>query len=94
MSPPDSTLSMQRQQKVAAGMNNPARIVLIRHGETDWNVDARFQGQIVREPQPCLTDTGLMQAQEVAKLCGREYTAASRIYCSDLKRARQVLYNS
>lgn len=73
-------------------MNNPARIILVRHGETDWNVEARFQGQITKEPQPCLTATGLMQSEEVAKLCGREYATASHIYCSDLKRTRQVRF--
>lgn len=71
-------------------MSDPTRIVLVRHGETDWNAESRFQGQTTQEPQPSLTAIGLKQGEEVAALCEREYSTASHIYCSDLHRTRQV----
>lgn len=71
-------------------MSNPTRIILVRHGETDWNAEARFQGQWNKEPEPSLTPNGHKQAESVAACCASQYGAAAQIYCSDLKRARQV----
>lgn len=57
------------------------RICLIRHGETDWNVNRRIQGQI----DVLLNDRGLDQAEEMSrKASGYQFDA---IYSSDLKRA-------
>jgi probable phosphoglycerate mutase len=56
-------------------------IILVRHGETDWNVEEIFRGGIDVE----LNDTGIKQAQLLA-----EYLAdvpIEEIYSSPLKRA-------
>ncbi|MBT3067273.1 histidine phosphatase family protein [Rhodoferax sp. U11-2br] len=60
------------------------RIIAIRHGETDWNVDKRIQGQLdIR-----LNDVGLWQATRVAQALGDEVVDA--LYASDLLRAWQT----
>lgn len=59
-------------------------LVLIRHGETDWNVTGRWQGQA----DVPLNSHGMQQAQEMAQsLADRGLDA---IYSSDLLRARQT----
>lgn len=60
------------------------RVVLLRHGETDWNSQGRFQGH---EDTP-LNAAGLAQAAAAAeRLAG--YRPA-RVLSSDLTRARQT----
>jgi len=61
-----------------------ARLILVRHGQTEWNRLRRYQGQSDIE----LNETGLKQAQQAAKQLAHEKIKA--IYCSDLKRARQT----
>ncbi len=58
------------------------RLCLVRHGQTDWNVQGRWQGN---SDQP-LNSVGLAQAAQVASELGGQYFAA--IYSSDLLRAR------
>ncbi len=59
----------------------PARLVLIRHGESTWNRERRIQGQL----DPPLSAEGRRQAELLAaRLTGRSYAG---FYASDLKRA-------
>ncbi|MBI5278540.1 MAG: histidine phosphatase family protein [Burkholderiales bacterium] len=59
-------------------------LVLVRHGETDWNRELRFQGQV----DVPLNDIGHEQARRIARrLAG---TQAAALYCSDLRRARDT----
>lgn len=61
-------------------------IYLVRHGETNWNKERRFQGQ---KDVP-LNDYGRMQAKKLSeKLHLSKYTIDA-IYSSDLKRAYET----
>ena len=64
--------------------NHMARIVLWRHGQTDWNTINRFQGH----SDISLNDVGLFQAEHAA----RELAALkpTRIISSDLQRTQQT----
>lgn len=60
------------------------RLCLIRHGQTDWNLEGRYQGQ----SDVPLNDNGHAQAKAlIEKLKGKNFSA---IYTSDLSRARQT----
>jgi 2,3-bisphosphoglycerate-dependent phosphoglycerate mutase len=56
----------------------------IRHGETDWNRQARFQGQI----DVPLNAAGLLQAERLAARLSGHPPAV--LYASDLQRAQQT----
>jgi len=61
-----------------------ARLIFIRHGQTEWNVEGRVQGHADSE----LTGQGRSQAAAVGKrLKELEFT---RLYSSDLLRTRQT----
>lgn len=65
------------------------RILLIRHGETSWNVAGRWQGHA----DPGLTAEGRAQAQTLARaLAGERFRPWSRIVASDLARAQQTAH--
>jgi probable phosphoglycerate mutase len=59
-------------------------LILIRHGETDWNRELRFQGQL----DVPLNATGLEQARRVAERLAQESMA--QLVSSDLQRALQT----
>lgn len=64
---------------------DPTRILAIRHGETDWNVDNRIQGQL----DIGLNAEGRRQAARLARaLRGGESIDA--IHASDLSRAQDT----
>jgi 2,3-bisphosphoglycerate-dependent phosphoglycerate mutase len=60
------------------------QLLLIRHGETDWNLSQRFQGHL----DVPLNHRGLSQAQCLAERLADEKIDA--FYSSDLQRARQT----
>lgn len=63
-------------------MQPVTRIILIRHGETDWNTQTRIQGHI----DIALNGRGRWQAKRLGAALADEGLAA--VYSSDLQRAR------
>ncbi|MDQ6695078.1 MAG: histidine phosphatase family protein, partial [Chloroflexota bacterium] len=59
------------------------RIYLVRHGQTVWNVEHRFQGHL----DVPLSDVGRKQAEALALRIGAEPANFSSLYSSDLLRA-------
>jgi len=62
-------------------LQEPTRIIAIRHGETTWNVDTRIQGHL----DIPLSANGRWQAERLAEALRDEPITA--IYASDLTRA-------
>lgn len=60
------------------------RLLLIRHGQTDWNLEGRYQGQ----SDPPLNRAGRRQAAAVARQLADQPIEA--IYASDLERAAET----
>jgi probable phosphoglycerate mutase len=58
------------------------RVLLIRHGQSVWNADGRWQGQA----DPPLTDLGRAQAHHAARALG----TVDAIVASDLERAAET----
>jgi probable phosphoglycerate mutase len=58
------------------------RLILLRHGETQWNVEDRYQGQL----DSPLTDTGRDQARALAERLAL-HNGIAALYSSDLGRA-------
>ena len=69
-----------KRQKDSSGV----RILLVRHGETDWNLAGRFQG---RSDVP-LNQKGVEQANALASALRKESLTA--IYSSPLGRAKET----
>ncbi|HVX00878.1 MAG TPA: histidine phosphatase family protein [Candidatus Babeliaceae bacterium] len=64
-------------------MNKPTRFLFIRHGQTDWNANRRWQGHI----DTSLNETGRQQAEQLAELLFEQEKDLDAIYTSDLQRA-------
>jgi probable phosphoglycerate mutase len=64
--------------------NQPRTLVLVRHGETDWNLTGRAQGHA----DVPLNATGHRQARAVARVMAT--FRPSRLWSSDLARAHQT----
>ncbi len=60
----------------------PTRFLLLRHGQSTWNAERRWQGQA----DPPLSELGEQQAHEAARLLG----AFDAIVASSLERARHT----
>lgn len=66
------------------GVIPAANVYMARHGQTAYNLERRFQGQL---PVP-LDDTGREQAAELAERADEHGFAA--LWCSTLQRARET----
>ena len=62
-------------------MSSPTTVILVRHGESAWNRDGRYQGRIDTD----LSSLGRQQAVLVGRRLADEHLAA--IYSSPLRRA-------
>ncbi len=58
-------------------------LYILRHGQTDLNLERKVQGHLDVE----LNETGIEQAQDLAKVVKERNIHFDRIYCSPLKRA-------
>lgn len=65
-------------------MSNKCRLILVRHGETNWNKEGRYQGQIDTD----LSERGLEQGRALAKALAE--LPIDEFYASHLKRARMT----
>ena len=80
----DADTVLQSEVHDAASLNAVTELLLVRHGETDWNRDRRFQGHA----DPGLNDIGREQAWALADELASERVDA--IYTSDLARASET----
>jgi 2,3-bisphosphoglycerate-dependent phosphoglycerate mutase len=64
------------------------KLVLIRHGESSWNLENRFTGWVDVD----LTGTGIQQAQKAGQLLKAEGYEFDLAYTSVLKRAIRTLW--
>ncbi|MEV4623314.1 histidine phosphatase family protein [Asanoa sp. NPDC049573] len=62
------------------------RLVLVRHGESLWNTEKRYQGQA----DSGLTERGLAQAEVAAAIVEAGFGTADLVLTSDLPRARDT----
>jgi len=72
---------MRREEIPQNQMRNETELILIRHGETMWNIEGRWQGHA----DSSLTDLGIHQAEALARRLSNMVFAA--LYTSDLGRA-------
>src|SRR5438270_7968282 len=61
-----------------------SRVLLVRHGQSEWNALGRWQGQA----DPPLSDLGRDQARAAARALG----AVDAVFASDLQRATETAH--
>ena len=67
-------------------MNNDIHLIIIRHGQTQANVDHKWHGST----DTALNEIGEQQAQKAAERIAREHSDVSAIYASPLQRTRHT----
>jgi probable phosphoglycerate mutase len=83
-----SAQDLDRQLKALSKITGQAcELVLVRHGETNFNVESRLQGQMY--PGPPLNADGVKQAEALAARLAKEKFNA--FYTSDLERTLQTI---
>lgn len=79
------SLSNAQVPPLKENKKNYATIYIVRHGESDWNVAGRVQGQ---SQEASLTEVGIAQAKKISEQLGSIPIEA--VFSSDLLRARQT----
>ncbi len=64
-----------------------SKLVLVRHGESQWNLENRFTGWV----DVPLSEKGIKEAREAGKRIKKERIHFDKAYTSDLKRAQNTL---
>ena len=68
------------------GSNSLTTIVMVRHGETEWNQTGRVQGQTESD----LTKLGQKQAEGAGKRLAAMSKSYDALYSSDMRRTNQT----
>ena len=68
-------------------MSKSQSVILIRHAQSQWNLENRFTGWA----DPSLTDKGRDEARRAGERLGAEGYKFTQGYCSRLKRSRETL---
>ena len=70
-----------------AALASDCRLLLVRHGETNYNADGRIQGRL----ESILTDKGHQQARDLGKWLAAAEQHVDRVFVSPRRRTRQTL---
>lgn len=71
----------------AGNLSHVTLIVLVRHGQSTWNLEHRLQGQRMDVP---LSPLGLQQARAAARTVATLVNPGTRVFSSDQDRALQT----
>ena len=63
-----------------------SKLVLLRHGQSQWNLENRFTGWKDIE----LSEKGILEAKEYGKLIREKKIPIDAVYSSELKRANDT----
>ena len=80
------TLKEAKQKIVKAVSDRKTLVYLVRHGETSWNAEHRFQGHLDVE----LSRKGVAQAEALANWIAEQPVHFAALFSSDLMRAVQT----